>query len=82
MYLFSGPIELCNRQDEPQELHNIARLPECVDLRRHLAASVLRWLVESNDFVPGQKDTKYPAENLEGPRPNEGVLTPLRQLLK
>lgn len=68
VYRLYEPPELYSRADDPQELHNLAEVPEYADVRRRLEASVLRWMVESSDFLPYRKDPRFPEVKLEDPK--------------
>lgn len=68
VYRLYEPPELYSRTNDPQELHNLADVPEYADVRRRLEANVLRWMVESSDFLPFQKDPRFPKVDLEDPR--------------
>lgn len=67
VYRLYEPPELYSRARDPQELHNLAELPEYADVRQRLEANVLRWMVESSDFLPYQKDPRFPKVDLEDP---------------
>lgn len=68
VYRLYEPPELYSRKDDPQELHNLAEVPEHAEVRRRLEANVLRWMVESSDFLPYQKDPRFPEVKLEDPK--------------
>lgn len=68
VYRLYEPPELYSRVDDPQELHNLAEVPEYADVRKRLEANVLRWMVESSDFLPYQKDPRFPKVELEDPK--------------
>lgn len=68
VYRLYEPPELYSRKDDPQELHNLAEVPEYGPVRRRMEANVLRWMVESSDFLPYQKDPRFPAVKLEDPK--------------
>lgn len=67
VYRLYEPPELYDRRNDPQELHNLADLPEHAALRSKLEGVVLRWMVESSDFLPFQKDPRFPKVELESP---------------
>lgn len=68
VYRLYEPPELYSRINDPQELHNLAELPEYASVRSNLEAKVLRWMVESSDFLPYQKDPRFPTVELEDPK--------------
>ncbi|KUI65607.1 Arylsulfatase [Cytospora mali] len=68
VYRLYEPPELYSRNDDPQELHNLADVPEHAEVRRRLEANVLRFMVESSDFLPFQKDPRFPEVQLESPK--------------
>ncbi|OJJ39795.1 hypothetical protein ASPWEDRAFT_395182 [Aspergillus wentii DTO 134E9] len=68
IYRLYEPAELYNRQNDPEELHNLAAEPKYVPISRMLEAEVLRWLVESSDFLPWEKDPRFPDVDLKSPR--------------
>lgn len=68
MYRLYEPPELYSRANDPQELHNLADVPEHAEVRRRMEATVLRFMVESSDFLPYQKDPRFPEVKLEDPK--------------
>lgn len=68
VYRLYEPPELYNRKDDSQELHNLAEVPQYLDVRRRLEAKVLQWMVESSDFLSYQKDPRFPIVKLEDPK--------------
>lgn len=68
VYRLYEPPELYSRISDPQELHNLAEVPEYASVRSHMEAKVLRWMVESSDFLPYQKDPRFPKVELEDPK--------------
>lgn len=68
VYRLYEPPELYHRQEDLQELHNLAEVPAYADVRRDMEAGVLRWMVESSDFLPFQKDPRFPKVELEDPK--------------
>uniref|UniRef100_L2FNA6 Sulfatase n=1 Tax=Colletotrichum fructicola (strain Nara gc5) TaxID=1213859 RepID=L2FNA6_COLFN len=59
------PAELYDRAGDPGELHNLAEVAEYQDVRRRMESVVLRWMVASSDFLPWQKDPRFPAVEME-----------------
>lgn len=68
VYRLYEPPELYSRAGDPHELHNLAEVPEYAGVRRRMEANVLRWMVESSDFLPYQKDPRFPKVELEDPK--------------
>ncbi|OGM51276.1 arylsulfatase [Aspergillus bombycis] len=68
VYRLYEPAELYHRQRDPEEMHNLAAEPKYVPVARMLEAEVLRWLVESSDFLPWTKDARFPEVKLKSPR--------------
>ncbi|KAI1641037.1 sulfatase [Biscogniauxia mediterranea] len=67
VYRLYEPPELYNRQSDPRELHNLAAVPEYAAVRSEMEAAVLRFMVESSDFLPWQKDPRFPKVELKSP---------------
>lgn len=67
VYRLYEPPELYDRKKDPKELHNLADLPEYAALRAKMESDVLRWLMETSDFLPFQKDPRFPDVKLESP---------------
>jgi hypothetical protein len=49
-------------------MHNLAAKPIYVPVARMLEAEVLKWLVESSDFLPWTKDSRFPEVKLKSPK--------------
>lgn len=54
------PPELCSRKEDPREPHDLVEAAESAEVRRRTEAGVLRWMVESSDFLPYQQNTRFP----------------------
>ncbi|OIW33996.1 sulfatase [Coniochaeta ligniaria NRRL 30616] len=67
VYRLYEPPELYDRKNDPQELHNLADLPEHAAVRAKMESDILRWLMETSDFLPFQKDPRFPNVDLESP---------------
>lgn len=68
IYRLYEPPELYNRLKDPSELLNVAELEEHAGVRTKMESVILRWMVESSDFLPFQKDPRFPKVNLESPK--------------
>jgi arylsulfatase A-like enzyme len=68
VYRLYEPPELYDRKKDPQELHNLADLPAYAALRAQMESDLLRWMVETSDFLPFQKDPRWPNAALESPK--------------
>ncbi|KAL4965077.1 alkaline-phosphatase-like protein [Aspergillus stella-maris] len=68
IYRLYEPAELYDRAADPHELHNLAGEPEYRDLVSKYEKEVLRWLVGGSDFLPWQKDNRFPQVNLQSPK--------------
>lgn len=67
VYRLYEPPELYDRKKDPQELHNLADVGEYASVRAKIESVILRWLMETSDFLPYQKDPRFPNVNLESP---------------
>lgn len=68
IYRLYEPSELYHRQHDPHEMHNLAALVEHKDTVARFQSLVLKWLVAGSDFLPWQKDPRFPEVNLKSPR--------------
>jgi arylsulfatase A-like enzyme len=68
VYRLYEPPELYHRKNDPQELHNLADLPQHAAVRTKMESDILRWLMETSDFLPFQKDPRFPNVDLESPK--------------
>lgn len=68
VYRLYEPAELYSRVDDPSELHNLAALPDYQPLVRMFEAVLLRWQMETSDFLPYKVDPRFPEIALEDPR--------------
>ncbi|KAL4945412.1 hypothetical protein BDV06DRAFT_231016 [Aspergillus oleicola] len=68
IYRLYEPAELYDRVADPHELHNLVGEPEYRGLVDKYEKEVLRWLVGSSDFLPWQKDNRFPQVNLKSPK--------------
>jgi arylsulfatase A-like enzyme len=67
IYRLYEPPELYHRMEDAQEMHNLAESPEHAEVRARMEAVVLKWMVASSDFLPWQKDPRFPKVELEAP---------------
>ncbi|KAJ0352869.1 hypothetical protein COL154_003673 [Colletotrichum chrysophilum] len=65
IYRLYEPAELYDRAGDTGELHNLAEVAEYQDVRRRMESVVLRWMVASSDFLPWQKDPRFPAVEMQ-----------------
>ncbi|ORY54697.1 sulfatase [Pseudomassariella vexata] len=68
VYRLYEPAELYDRVADVHEMHNLAAEPEHKELIGRLEKEVLRWLVEGSDFLPWDKDVRFPKVELRSPR--------------
>jgi arylsulfatase A-like enzyme len=68
VYRLYEPAELYNREADPNEMHNLAEEPEFIAVRRSFESVVLRWMVESSDFLSWTKDPRFPDVDMEDPK--------------
>lgn len=60
VYRLYEPAELYDREKDVGELRNLAEEPEFADVKKRMEDVVLRWMVSTSDFVPWQKDPRFP----------------------
>lgn len=68
IYRLYEPAELYDRVADPHEMHNLAAESEHRDLVAKYEKEVLRWLVEGSDFLPWEKDNRFPQVALKSPK--------------
>lgn len=68
VYRLYEHAELYDRRADPQELHNLAGLPEHSHVEAQFREVILRWMVESSDIMPWEKDPRKPDVALEPPK--------------
>lgn len=49
------------------DLHNLAEVPEFAAISSKMEAAVLKFLMEGSDFVPWQRDPRFPVVDLPSP---------------
>jgi arylsulfatase A-like enzyme len=65
VYRLYEPAELYDRVEDPHEIHNIAAEFEHKKRIADLEKEVLRWLVAGSDFLPWEKDDRFPKVELK-----------------
>jgi arylsulfatase A-like enzyme len=68
VYRLYEPPELYDRQSDQDEMHNLAEVFEFAAVRRKFESVILRWMVESSDFLSWTKDPRFPSVNMENPK--------------
>ncbi|KAJ5111974.1 hypothetical protein N7532_000019 [Penicillium argentinense] len=77
IYRLYEPPELYSRENDPEELQNLAEVPEYAVLRREMEAAVLKFLMESSDFLPWQRDPRFPETTMKSPLEQWNERTPV-----
>ena len=67
VYRLYEPAELYDRIADPHEMHNLAGEEEFRALADHYERAILKWLVRGSDFLPWQKDNRFPEVSLKSP---------------
>ncbi|KAK4934885.1 hypothetical protein LTR10_023958 [Elasticomyces elasticus] len=57
-----------HRIDDPEEMHNRAADPQYANIVRMLENEMFRWMVGGSDFLPWQKDARFPEVTLKSPK--------------
>jgi arylsulfatase A-like enzyme len=60
VYRLYEPAELYDRREDEGETRNLAGEKGYEGVRGRMEAAVLRWMVESSDFVPWVRDPRFP----------------------
>jgi arylsulfatase A-like enzyme len=68
IYRLYEPPELYHRQNDPHEMHNLAAEPEHAPIANMLQSEMFRWLMAGSDFLPFQKDDRFPKVDLVSPK--------------
>ncbi|KAF4629237.1 hypothetical protein G7Y89_g8912 [Cudoniella acicularis] len=68
IYRLYEPSELYHRQNDPQELHNLAADPEDTAISNMLEGEKFGWLMEGSDILPWAKDNRFPEVTLKSHR--------------
>ncbi|KEF58106.1 uncharacterized protein A1O9_06029 [Exophiala aquamarina CBS 119918] len=68
VYRLYEPAELYHRINDPEEMHNLAHDPEHASVARALESEIFRWMVGGSDFLPWQRDARFPQVQLKSPR--------------
>jgi arylsulfatase A-like enzyme len=67
IYRLYEPAELYDRIGDPHEMHNLAGEEDFRTLVDRYEKVILKWLVNGSDFLPWQKDNRFPQVNLDSP---------------
>lgn len=67
VYRLYEPAELYNRKTDLAELHNLAADPMYGRIVQEMQAEMFQWMVQTSDFLPFQKDARFPPVELESP---------------
>lgn len=68
IYRLYEPAELYNRKRDPHEMHNLAADPGHKGVADRFESATLRWLWAGSDFLPWQKDPRFPTVDLKSPQ--------------
>jgi arylsulfatase A-like enzyme len=68
IYRLYEPAELYHRASDPHEVRNLAALPGHKTRVDGYERVVLKWLVGGSDFLPWQKDERFPKVDLKSPK--------------
>ncbi|MEM9651340.1 MAG: sulfatase-like hydrolase/transferase [Actinomycetota bacterium] len=61
--------ELYHRIDDPDEVHNLAGLPQHASIERALRDEIMRWQMATADVIPWEPDPRFPRIDLPKPSP-------------
>lgn len=67
IYRLYEPAELYNRIEDPHEMHNLAGREDFSPIVDRCGKVIMKWLIHGSDFLPWQKDNRFPAVNLDSP---------------
>ena len=68
IYRLYEPAELYHRQNDPEEMYNLAANPDHTPVAKMFEAEMFKWLMETSDFLPWEKDYRFPKVELKSPR--------------
>lgn len=68
VYRLYEPAELYDRESDLGEIHNLAAEPEYKHVVEEMRAEMFRWMMETADVLPFQKDARFPAVELLSPK--------------
>jgi arylsulfatase A-like enzyme len=68
VYRLYEPAELYDRRNDLAELHNLAADPRYAGVIAEMQAEMFRWIMETADILPFQKDGRFPVVGLESPK--------------
>lgn len=70
IYSLYEPAQLYDRRVEPHllEAHNLAEDPAYAPIVAKFQSALLRWFVETSDYLPWTKDQRFPKVDLKSTR--------------
>lgn len=68
IYRLYEPAELYNRKADPDEMHNLAADPKHKGIADNFESATLRWLWGGSDFLPWERDPRFPKVDLKSPK--------------
>lgn len=68
VYRLYEPAELYDRETDLAEMHNLAALPQYTSVVQEMQAEMFKWMMQTTDLLPYQKDARFPPVALESPK--------------
>lgn len=68
VYRLYEPPELYDRETDLGELHNLAADPDYAGVIAQMQAEMFKWMMQTADVLPFQKDPRFPQINLQSPK--------------
>jgi len=68
VYRLYEPAELYDRESDVGEIHNLAADPKYGNVVREMQAEMFRWMMQTTDVLPFQKDNRFPPVELDSPK--------------
>lgn len=68
VYRIYEQAELYSRLRDPGEVHNLSGLPEYAHVEASMREVILKWMVETSDLLPWQRDARFPQVKLVSPK--------------
>lgn len=68
VYRLYEPAELYDRRNDSGELHNLAADPRYAGIVSQMQAEMFRWMMQTTDALPFQKDPRFPEVKLKSPK--------------